>query len=340
MSNFPDLILEIGVNHDNSLDKAKELIYAAHRSGAKTVKFQTYTAEKIAAKFSPSYWDLKEEPIESQIELFKKYDSFTLSDYAKLYELCQDLNLEFMTTCFDENWVELLDEFLTRYKIASADITNFQLLSCIARKQKPIILSTGASSMKEISSAIEVIRKVSNQPITLLHCVLNYPTLGIDANLGRISALKENFPGFDIGYSDHTKPVESDTALVIARALGVVTFEKHFTLNKSDKGNDHYHSYDEFDVRKILERIKTIDEMTSYSEEKFLNIQSNARTYARRGLYAAMNLVKGSILTHENVISLRPIPENGFPANTINHVIGQELLRDLYVGEPIKQGDI
>ena len=107
MSNFPDLILEIGVNHDNSLEKAKELIRSAARSGAKTVKFQTYTAEKIAAKHSPSYWDLKEEPTESQIELFKKYDSFTVSDYAQLYALCQELNLEFMTTCFDETWVEL-----------------------------------------------------------------------------------------------------------------------------------------------------------------------------------------------------------------------------------------
>lgn len=340
MRNGPDLILEIGVNHDNSLEKAKELVRSASRSGAKTVKFQTYTAEKIAATHSPSYWDLKEEPTESQIELFKKYDSFTVSDYADLHALCQELNLEFMTTCFDEAWVDLLDKYLTRYKIASADITNFQLLTSIAKKQKPIILSTGASSFKEIAAAIAVIRNVSKLPITLLHCVLNYPTLSTHANLGRINALKEKFPGFEIGYSDHTKPVDSDTALLIARTLGVVTFEKHFTLNKSDKGNDHYHAYDESDVRDILERIKLIDEMISFSEQSFLDIQHNARAYARRGLYAAQDLAKGTRLTNENIISLRPIPEDGFSADLVDDLIGKPLLKDLSKGDSINHGDI
>lgn len=340
MNNFPDLILEIGVNHDNNLEKAKELIRAAHRSGAKTVKFQTYTAEKIAAKESPSYWDLKEEPTTSQIELFKKYDSFSVADYAALYELCQQLNLEFMTTCFDESWVDLLDEYLTRYKVASADITNYQLLRCIAKKKKPIILSTGASSMNEIESAISVIREFSSLPITLLHCVLNYPTSGADANLGRIIALKERFPDFDIGYSDHTKPGDSDTALVIARTLGVVTFEKHFTLDKSDKGNDHYHAYDEVDVRNILDRLISIDKMISYSENEFLQIQSNARAYARRGLYARVNLPQGSVFTNENIISLRPVPNEGFSANSIDGIIGKTLNRDLLEGDAIKLGDI
>jgi len=340
VSNFPDLILEIGVNHDNSLEKAKELIRSAARSGAKTVKFQTYTAEKIAAKHSPSYWDLKEEPTESQIQLFKKYDSFTVSDYAELYTLCQELKLEFMTTCFDKTWVELLDKYLARYKIASADITNFQLLTFIAKKQKPIILSTGASSLMEISAAIAVIRKVSNLPITLLHCVLNYPTLGPDANMGRIKALKENFPGFEIGYSDHTKPADSDTTLLIARTLGVVTFEKHFTLDKSGKGNDHYHAYDESDVRNILEKIKLIDDMISYTEEGFLELQSSARAYARRGLYAAEDLASGTILTEENVISLRPIPDGGFSADLIDDLVGKKILGTLSEGDPIKFGDI
>jgi len=340
VSDFPDLILEIGVNHDNNLENAKELIRSASRSGAKTVKFQTYTAEKIAAKYSPSYWDLSEEPTESQIELFKKYDSFTVSDYAELYALCQELNLEFMTTCFDETWVDLLDKYLTRYKIASADITNFQLLTFIAKKQKPIILSTGASSMEEIASAIGVIRKVSNLPITLLHCVLNYPTSGTNANLGSIRTLKEKFPGFEIGYSDHTKPADSDITLLIARTLGAVTFEKHFTLDKSAKGNDHYHAYDESDVGNILERIKLIDKMISYSEESFLDIQSGARAYARRGLYAAEDLAKGTTLTNENIISLRPIPDGGFSADLVQDLIGKKLLQDLSEGDPIKHGDI
>ena len=340
MNNFPDLILEIGVNHDNSLEKAKELIRSAKRSGAKTVKFQTYTAERIAAQYSPSYWDLKEEPTNSQIELFKKYDSFTVDEYSQLHELCQELDLEFMTTCFDEIWVELLDKFLTRYKIASADVTNFQLLRCIAKKQKPIILSTGASSLEEVSSAIDVIREYSSLPITLLHCVLNYPTSGKNANLSRIVALKSSFPGFEIGYSDHTKPSESDSALIIARSLGVVTFEKHFTLDKFGKGNDHYHAYDEVDVSNILEQIRSVDEMMSYEEDDFLEIQSNARMYARRGIYASTNLKKGMRITNENLISLRPIPSEGFSANLIDELVGKEIKRDVLAGAPITREDI
>lgn len=340
MTIAPDLILEIGVNHDNSLEKAKELIQSAYRSGAKTVKFQTYTAERIAAQNSPSYWDLKEEPTNSQYELFKKFDSFKVEDYEQLYFLCLELGIEFMTTCFDEIWVEKLDKFLNRYKIASADITNYQLLTCVAKKGKPIILSTGASSFKEISSAIEVIRMYSNMPITLLHCVLNYPTLGSQANLNRIRKLREGFPGFEIGYSDHTKPEESDLALIIARSLGVVTFEKHFTLDKSAKGNDHYHAYDENDVQKILLRIQTIDQMLSFSEDHFLEIQSDARKYARRGLYAKYALTGGHTLTNEDLISLRPIPNEGYSADKVEEVVGKVLTRDVLKGAAFTKQDI
>jgi N-acetylneuraminate synthase len=170
--------------------------------------------------------------------------------------------------------------------------------------------------------------------------VLNYPTSGTNANLGRIQALKEKFPGFEIGYSDHTKPADSDTTLLIARTLGAVTFEKHFTLDKSAKGNDHYHAYDESDVENILERIKLIDEMISYSEESFIDIQRGARAYARRGLYAAEDLAKGTMLTNENIISLRPIPEGGFSADLVEDLIGRKLLQDLSEGEPIRHGNI
>jgi len=335
-----DLILEIGVNHNNDLETAKSLIYSAKRSGAKVVKFQTYTANKLAAKVSPSYWDLNEEETTSQIDLFKKYDSFTEKDYRVLFELCQELEIEFMSTCFDTEWVDKLDKFLLRYKVASADITNFQLLSHIAKKSKPIILSTGAATFAEIRSAIAVIRELSSSKITLLHCVLNYPTNGINASISRIGELRKEFGEFDTGYSDHTKPDESNLAIILARTLGATVVEKHFTLDKTQKGNDHYHAYDEEDVRSILVDIHKIDQMLKFEEGDFLKKQESARKFARRGLYANIDLKKGTVITDSDVQSLRPVPDGGIPANQIESVIGKRLITDVLCGDPISMKDI
>jgi N-acetylneuraminate synthase len=300
----------------------------------------SYTAEKIAAPLSPSYWDLSEEPIESQVELFKKYDSFTLSDYEVLVKLCQKLKIEFLTSCFDEDWVEKLDPFLLRFKVASADITNYQLLTSISKKNKPILLSTGAATLDEVANAIEVIRKYSKCKISLLHCVLNYPTQHQNANLSRITEIARNFPGYEIGYSDHTKPIDSHMAILIARTLGATIFEKHFTLNKKLKGNDHYHAFDEFDVADILLKIKALDDMMPFSEDKFLDIQDKARRFARRGLYARRDLKPGEIISSDMIISLRPIPDGGIPAEDISALIGKTLSREFNSGELIKIIDI
>lgn len=329
-----DFILEIGVNHENNLQNAIELVHAAKRSGARTVKFQTYTAEKIAAPISPSYWDLNEEPTNSQVELFKKYDSFTLRDYEVLIKLCNQLDIEFLTSCFDEEWVEQLNPFLSRYKVASADITNFQLLSHIAKKNKPILLSTGAATFDEIDNAIELIRRYTSSKISLMHCVLNYPTLSENASLSRITELKSNFPGYQIGYSDHTKPIDSHVAILVAQSLGATVFEKHFTNDKSLKGNDHYHAFDERDVASILSKIQVVEDMLSFDEESFIEKQGPARCFARRGLYARSNLRQGEIISNEMIISLRPIPEGGISAEQVSDLIGKTLLID------VKRGDI
>lgn len=340
MRNHLDFILEIGVNHENKLENAIQLIHSAKRSGARTVKFQTYTAEKIAAPLSPSYWDLSEEPTESQVELFKKYDSFTLSDYEILIKLCQNLKIEFLTSCFDEEWVEKLDPFLSRFKVASADITNFQLLTCISKKNKPILLSTGAATFDEIANAIDVIRTNSNCKISLMHCVLNYPTLYENANLSRIKEIATNFPGYEIGYSDHTKPADSEMAILVARTLGATIFEKHFTLDKNLKGNDHYHAFDEFDVASVLSKIEVLDAMLLFNEDKFLETQEKARQYARRGLYARRDLKPGELITNDMIISLRPIPDEGIPAEDVSVLIGKTISREINSGEQIKLIDI
>jgi sialic acid synthase SpsE len=334
-----EFILEIGVNHNNEVKLARELILAAKKSGAKIVKFQSYTAEKIAALNSPSYWDLNEEKTTSQRELFKKYDSFTESDYLELFELCNDLGIEFMSTCFDQDWVDKLDKYLKRYKIASADVTNYQLIAHIAKKNKPIILSTGASTFAEINAAIQLIQSYTKAKITLLHCVLNYPTDGIDANLLRLQQLSNEFPDFETGYSDHTRPEDSHQAIVLARALGATVIEKHFTSDKSQKGNDHYHAFDQDDVRRILATLSQVDKMLDFNEDKFIGVQENARRYARRGLYAETDIETGNILTDSSIRSLRPVPEGGLEANQIHKLIGRKANKPIKKGEPIFMTD-
>ena len=187
-------ILEAGVNHDGDLSTAISMIREAATTGATAIKFQSYTANRIAAIDSPYYWDLEEESTTSQRKLFEKYDNFTLNDYQMLKTECDKVGIEFMTTCFDEFWVDKLDPLLRRYKIASADITNYQLLRHIAAKQKPVIISTGASKISEIDNAIKIISEISECEISLLHCVLNYPTSAANANLGRISYLLSKYP--------------------------------------------------------------------------------------------------------------------------------------------------
>lgn len=336
-----EFILEAGVNHDGDLERAFELVESAARTGADYVKFQTYTSDKLAATVSPSYWDLKEESTTSQRELFSKYDGFTAKDYFDLAHACERAGIGFMTTCFDADWVEVLDPIIPQYKIASADITNFQLLRHVASKGKPMLISTGAASFSEIHAAVAVVRSVSKVKVSLLHCVLNYPTHAENASLDRISRLIEEFPGVQIGYSDHTKPVDSVQALQIALDLGATVFEKHYTWNQGGVGNDHYHSFDEAKAWEVISLLSKSEVLKHFSEDLFLEQQVSARKYARRGIYASRNLSAGEVISSEDLIPLRPpIGDDGFSGDEIDQVVGSRLLIGLVAGDPILRSSL
>lgn len=334
-------ILEAGVNHDGNLDRAHELIESAAKTKADYIKFQSYTSRKLAASNSPSYWDLSEEPTTSQRELFSKYDQLTVKDYFDLAHTAKRLGIGFMTTCFDSEWVDLLDPILTQYKIASADITNFQLLKHTALKGKPMLLSTGAATFVEIHAAVKLISSISSQKITLLHCVLNYPTPTAHASLDRILRLREEFPTVTIGYSDHTKPTDSFQAIEIAHSLGATVFEKHFTWNQNGRGNDHYHSFDEKSASEVILNLEKSLILRNFSEENFIQIQEPARNFARRGLYAARDLVAGTTLSDEDLLPLRPpIGPEGISANEIEEIIGHGVINDVLEGQPIRWSNL
>ena len=335
----PYLIAEIGVNHEGNLQRAFKLVELAKQGGADAVKFQTYKAELLTVKNAKSYWDLKCEPQDSQYKLFKKYDVFTNDDYDKIYKFCNNLDIEFLSTPFDLNSVDFLDEYVSKFKVASADITNIPLLRHIGSKKKPVIISTGASEKEEIHLALNELEKSGSGPVALLHCVLNYPTEIENANLGMISLLHNLFPNQIIGYSDHTLPDKNMSSLIAAQVLGAQIIEKHFTNDKFLKGNDHYHSMDVNDLKIFISQSEKIVKLIGNSTVKnTLKSEEISRLNARRSIVAACDLKKGDILTEKNLITKRP--GTGISPTDWDVVIGKKIMRDLNADSILKWSDI
>lgn len=333
------LIAEIGVNYYDIAKKlditlmeaAKFMVLSARNAGIHAVKFQTYKAETLASKYSPSYWDTSEEPITSQYELFKKFEAFCEQDYRELSSFCEQVGIEFCSTPFDFESADYLDPIMNVYKISSSDLTNLPFIAHIAKKGKPILLSTGASNLDEINEAVDCIRSYNDKELVLLHCVLEYPTPYEHANLGKISALKEAFPHAVMGYSDHTKPDSSNDVIKMAYLMGATVIEKHFTVDKTLRGNDHYHAMNPHDAEQILESIHHIDVLKGRSELCALKSEQAARENARRSIVAAADIPMGTLLTEEMLTFKRP--GHGISPKDLPYVLGrrakQNIARDV-----------
>lgn len=310
----PYIIAEIGVNHFDiakkrqitPLDAAELMINEAADSGADAVKFQSYTAEKLASKLSPAYWDTSEEPTDSQYDLFKKYDSFGKSEFTALREVADEADVDFLSTPFDSQSVEYLEQLVPAFKVASADITNVPLLREIARTDKPVLLSTGASTVGEIDDALRTIRSETDAPVAVLHCVLQYPTDPENANLAMITHLDDIFFDAVVGYSDHVPPDAHMTTLMTAETLGAKIIEKHFTLDSTIPGNDHYHAMEPSDLQTFRELVSHKITLTGSQQKQPLAVEQDARTYARRSIVAARDIAEGEQFTAENTSVKRP----------------------------------
>lgn len=327
-SDLPYVIAEIGVNHEGSLATAKLLIESAKRGGADAAKFQTYKAGLIASKFSPSYWDTSKEPTTSQYELFTKYDSFGEAEYKELAQHCKKHEIEFVSTPFDLGAVDMLNPLVRYFKIASADITNLPLLKKVAETRKPVILSTGASNIGEIDAALAILRSAGGSEICLMHCILNYPTRNENAHLGMLIDLRNRYPELLLGYSDHTLPNEQMTSLVSAHLLGAVVLEKHFTLDKTLPGNDHYHAMDEKDLARFQVNVKKVHELLGPTQLKApIATEEISRLNARRSIVLTGNLKSGHKITQEDLVAKRP--GTGISPMSWDDVIGKSVIRDL-----------
>lgn len=329
------LVAEIGVNYYDIADEkgispmeaAKLMISEAKEAGIHAVKFQTYKAGTLAAKDSPSYWDRKEEPTESQYELFKKFDSFGETEYRELKNYADECGIEFLSTAFDFESADYLNELMNVYKISSSDLSNLPFIEYQAKKGKPMLLSIGASDLGEIEQAVDTIRAVNDKELVLLHCVLEYPTPLEHANLRKIQTLKQQFPDCYIGYSDHTKPTEEYDVIKVAYNMGAQIIEKHFTLDKTLTGNDHYHAMDPSDARAILASIERMDMLAGSGELAALPSEAAARENARRSIVAACEIETGDLVTRNMLTFKRP--GTGIPPSEIGLVVGRTAACDI-----------
>ncbi len=333
------LIAEAGVNHNGSMKIAERLIKKAKENGADIIKFQTYKAEKLTIKKSPRFWNWKGEKKKAgtQYDSYKELDKFDKKDYIKLKNLCKKYKIEFMSTPFDEESVDMLFEIGVKgFKVASCDLNNFPLLKKIAKKKLPILLSTGASNLSEIDNAVKFLKSNGNKKICIMHCTLCYPTKIKDANLSAVIDLKKKFKDNLIGLSDHSLGIDVAATSV---ALGVRAIEKHFTVDKKlKKSADHWLSIDPEELKNLEKRVKVTMNSMGSGGKKILRCEQKTRSLARRSLVIRENLIKGTILNDKNLTCKRP--GNGLPPKLFFSLLGKKINKNLPKDHQLKLKDI
>ncbi len=333
--NKPYVIAEMGVNfYDTAkqmnilpLEAAKLYIDKAAEAGIDCAKFQSYKANTIVSKNSPAYWDTTKETTKTQYELFLKYDSFGEKEYKELCDYTHAKGMQFTSTPFDYASADYLYDMVDFYKISSSDLSNIPFIKYIGAKGKPVCISLGASYLSEVDEAVRALKEVKCKDIVIFHCVLSYPTNPSNANLRIIETLKRNFPDVKVGFSDHVAPDETMMTLATAYLLGADVIEKHFTLDKTLPGNDHYHSGNPDDFKKAIANFRWIDNVLGSPEKTVLDCEVVPRREARRSLVLTRSMKKGEKITKEDLMPKRP--GTGISPQYMDIVIGRKVLEDL-----------
>ena len=296
------VIAEAGVNHGGNMEIAKKLIDLAVEAKADAVKFQTFKTEHLILSDMQKapYQKNTTDASESQFDMLKKLE-VTREQNLELKHYCRDKGIIFLTTPFDEESLEELDELdLPAYKVASTDATNLPFLKKIAKKGKPIFLSTGMSYLSEVRLALETIYEY-NKDVVLLQCTANYPIQDNEANLMVINTYRDNFDIL-LGYSDHSAGVG---AAPFAIPMGAKVVEKHFTLNKSDEGPDHAASLSPEELIDFVKTVRRVDEYMGSSTKKPNSSELDTRKSLQKCIVANANIKKGSVFTEDNIIAKR-----------------------------------
>jgi N-acetylneuraminate synthase/N,N'-diacetyllegionaminate synthase len=334
------IIAEAGVNHNGDFENAKKLILAAANAGADYVKFQTFKADKLVSKDAQKAEyqkaNLKQEG-GSQYDMLKKLEMSEAWHY-ELIKYANECGIKFLSTGFDEESIDFLDSLnIDLFKIPSGEITNKPYLEHIAKKGKPIVISTGMSNLQEIKHAVEVIQnhQIDKNYITILHCNTEYPTPMQDVNLLAMNTI-QNELGIQVGYSDHTLGIEVPIAAV---ALGAVLIEKHFTLDRNMVGPDHLASLTPEELKQMVTLIRNIEVAISGSgiKEPSLSEQKNL-LIARKSIHSNKIINKGQTIKKEDLIMMRP--GDGISPMLIESVIGSLANKNLPQGYKISQTDL
>ena len=331
----PYLIAEMGVNfYDTArvlgispLNAAKLYIDKAAEVGIDCAKFQSYKANTIVSKNSPAYWDTTKEPTKTQYELFQKHDSFGEKEYKELCDYTHSKGMDFTSTPFDYASADYLESMVDFYKISSSDLSNIPFIKHIGEKGKPVFMSVGAAYLSEVDVAVRALKEVGCKDIVLFHCVLSYPTKPEDANLKVIETLKKVFPDVRVGFSDHVAPDDTMMTLSTAYLLGAEVIEKHFTLDKTLPGNDHYHAGAPEDFIKAIANFKWIDSVLGRGEKTVLECEQVPRREARRSLVLTRNMKAGEVIKKEDLMPKRP--GTGISPVHTEIVIGRKVVHDI-----------
>lgn len=326
------IIAEAGVNHNGSFDCAKKMVDLAKEAGADCIKFQTFIAENLVTKKADkaNYQKKTTDQNETQFEMLKKLE-LTFDEFVKLYNYCNSKEIDFMSTAFDLISIEFLEKLgVKKWKIPSGEITNLLYLIKIAQIKKPVILSTGMCTLKEVEEAIQVLKENGSSEIILLHCTTDYPTSYGDVNLFAMNTMKDRFK-LPIGYSDHTMGIEVSLAAV---AMGATVIEKHFTLDRSMEGPDHQASLEPLELKKMIMGIRNIEKALGDSIKKPSESEKKNIEIARKSIVASKFIRKGEEFNEENITVKRP--GNGISPMKWFNVLGQTAKKNYSEDEMIE----
>jgi N,N'-diacetyllegionaminate synthase len=326
---YPCLIVaEAGVNHNGRVELAQQLIDAAATAGADAVKFQTFKAERLAVPQAPKadYQLRTTDGSESQYEMLRRLE-LPPEVYPVLMARCRERGILFMSSAFDEESADFLDDLkMPLFKIPSGELTNLPLLAYVARKGKPMIISTGMSNLSEVETAVDAVRGEGNGQIVLLHCVSRYPADPEDVNLRAMETLRRSF-GVPVGYSDHTAGMVVPIAAV---ALGACVIEKHFTLDRSLPGPDHQASAEPDELASLVRGIRSVEKALGHGRKEPAGGEVSTRAVVRKSLVAAKDIPAGTKITSDLMVLRRP--GTGLPPAVRASVVGRTARWDIKAG--------
>ena len=336
----PYVIAEFGSNHNGDMNLAKKLIMAAKKLGADCVKFQSWSKDTLFSKkkYEDNYFLADDYRNRVDFTLEEIVDAYSISEdeLLEMKKFSDEVGIDCTSTPFSKNEVDFLVDKLESpfIKVASMDLNNYPFLQYIAKKDKPIVLSTGLSELYEIDKAIKTIEKEGNNKIVILHCVATYPPADIDLNLNNIHTLKTAYPEYPIGFSDHTLGAAITLASI---ALGACVIEKHFTLDKNMDGWDHKMSASVDEMRDIIENAPRISEAMGSFTIKATESDEKKREF-RRSIIIVREMKKGEVIKYDNIDYKRPA--GGFDPEMTEFIVGRTVNKDLKYDHILTKDDI